>query len=114
MAIGIVYGGGIDSGIPSNIGTIKAHVEEFDVALTKGHKSIQLDPVFKPTKVLGILSRYGSYMGGQPMMNWDGNYQADFGLAFHLGMNSDGTLEVEIYASGSYPSNRLIVMVFYQ
>lgn len=48
------------------------------------------------------------------MMNWDGNYQADFGLAFHLGMNSDGTLEVEIYASGSYPSNRLIVMVFYQ
>lgn len=114
MAIGIVYGGGIDSGIPSNIGTIKAHVEEFDVALTKGTRHIQLNPAFKPTNVLGALTSYGGYLGGQPMMNWDGNYQADYGLAFHLGMNSDGTLEVEIYLSGSYTSRKLIVIVFYQ
>lgn len=114
MAIGIVYGGGIDSGIPSNIGTIKAHVEEFVVALTKGQRIIQLDPVFKPTNVLGALISYGSYMGGQPMMNWDGDYAADYGIAPQLNQNSDGTLGVKIFASGSYSSRRLIVMVFYQ
>lgn len=114
MAIGIVYGGGIDSGIPSNIGTIKAHVEEFDVALTKGQRIIQLDPVFKPTNVLGALISYGDYMGGQPMMNWDGDYAADYGIAPQLSQNSDGTLGVKIFASGSYSSRRLIVMVFYQ
>lgn len=90
------------------------HVEEFDIALAKGHRSIKLDPSFKPGSLLGALFRYGNIMGGQPMMNWDGNYQADFGLAFNLGMNSDGTIEVEFYASGSYQSSRLIVMVFYQ
>ena len=114
MAIGIVYGGGIDSGIPSNIGTIKAHVEEFDVELTKGTRKIQLDPTFKPESVLGALLSYGNYMGGQPMMNWDGNYQADYGLAMHLGTNPDGILEVEFYASGSYSTRKLKVMVFYQ
>lgn len=114
MAIGIVYGGGIDSGIPSNIGTIKAHVEEFDIALTKGYVHIKLDPTFKPESVLGALISYGNYMGGQPMMAGDGNYAADYGLGMHLGTKSDGTLEVEIYASGSYSTRKLIVMVFYQ
>lgn len=70
--------------------------------------------MFKPTNVLGALIRYGNYMGGQPMMSWDGNYQADYGLGMHLGTKSDGTLEVEIYASGSYSSRKLKVMVFYQ
>ena len=93
---------------------IKAHVEEFDIALTKGQRIIQLNPAFKPTNVLGALISYGGYMGGQPMMNWDGNYQADYGLAFQLGVNSDGTIEVVIYASGSYSSRKLKVMVFYQ
>lgn len=114
MAIGIVYGGDIDSGIPSNIGTIKAHVEEFDVALTKGQRIIQLDPSFKPKCVLGALISYGGYMGGQPMMNWDGDYEADYGIAPQLNQNSDGTLRVKIFASGSYSSRKLIVMVFYQ
>ena len=114
MAIGIVYGGGIDSGIPSNIGAIKAHVEEFDVALTKGQKIIQLDQQFKPQSILGALISYGGYMGGQPMMNWEGNYQADYGIAPQLNQNSDGTLSLKIFSSGSYPSRKLRVIVFYQ
>lgn len=75
---------------------------------------IKLDPTFKPESVLGALISYGNCMGGQPMMAGDGNYAADYGLAMHLGVNSDGTLEVEIYASGSYTSRKLKVMVFYQ
>lgn len=114
MAIGIVYGGGIDSGIPSNIGTIKAHVEEFDVALTKGQRIIQLDPAFKPESILGALISYGGYIGGQPMMNWDGDYEADYGLAYQFGNTSDGTLEIKIFASGSYSSRKLKVIIFYQ
>lgn len=90
------------------------HIEEFDVALTKGYVHIKLDPTFKPENVLGAMISYGGYMGGQPMMNWEGDYQADYGLAMHLSKNSDGNLDVEIYASGSYTSRRLIVMVFYQ
>lgn len=70
--------------------------------------------MFKPTNVLGALISYGSYMGGQPMMAGDGNYAADYGLAMHLGKNSDGTLDVEIYASGTYTSRKLKVIVFYQ
>lgn len=90
------------------------HIEEFDVALTKGQRIIQLDPVFKPTNILGALISYGGYMGGQPMMNWDGDYAADYGIAPQLNQNSDGMLEVKIFTSGSYSSRRLIVMVFYQ
>ena len=90
------------------------HVEEFDIALAKGHRSIKLDPSFKPGRLLGALFRYGTLVGGQPMMNWGGNYQADFGLGMRIDTKPDGTIEVEFYASGSYPSIRLIVMVFYQ
>lgn len=82
--------------------------------LNKGSNYIKLNPSFKPKKVLGMIISYGGYLGGQPMMNWDGNYQADYGLAFHLDVNSAGTIEVVILASGSYPSKKLIVMVFYQ
>lgn len=114
MAIGIVYGGGIDSGIPSNIGKIKAYYEEMELALAKGQNIINLDPSFKPQSILGVLVRYGGYIGGQPMMNWEGNYEADYGIAPQLNQNSDGTLGVKIFASGSYSSRRLIVMVFYQ
>lgn len=114
MAIGIVYGGGIDSGIPSNIGTIKVYVEQLDVALTKGQRIIQLDPAFKPKSILGALISYGGYIGGQPMMNWDGDYEADYGIAPQLNQNSDGTLSLRIFTSGSYPSRKLKVTVFYQ
>lgn len=93
---------------------IKAYVEQLDVALTKGQRSIQLDPSFKPQSILGALISYGGYMGGQPMMNWDGDYAADYGIAPQLNQNSDGTLGVKIFASGSYSSRKLIVMVFYQ
>lgn len=48
------------------------------------------------------------------MMNWDGDYEADYGIAPQLNQNSDGTLRVKIFASGSYSSRKLIVMVFYQ
>lgn len=112
--IGKVHGGGIDSGIPSNIGTIKAHVEEFDVELTKGARKIELDPTFKPESILGALISYGGYMGGQPMMAGDGNYAADYGIAPQLNQNSDGTLSLKIFTSGSYSSRKLKVIVFYQ
>lgn len=48
------------------------------------------------------------------MMNWDGDYEADYGLAYQFWNTSDGTLEIKIFASGSYPSRKLKVIIFYQ
>lgn len=93
---------------------IKAYVEQLDVALTKGQRIIQLDPSFKPQSILGALISYGGYMGGQPMMNRDGDYEADYGIAPQLNQNSDGTLSLKIFTSGSYSSRELKVIVFYQ
>lgn len=100
-------------GIPSNIGTIKVHYEEKNMALSKGEQIFELDPTFKPTKVLGITIRYGEYIGGQSMMDFGGNYAADYGLSYRLYFNTDGTVKIRIVASGSYPARPLSVCVFY-
>lgn len=44
--------GGTDSGIPSNIGILKAYVQEVNAVLNKGSNYIKLDPSFKPEKTL--------------------------------------------------------------
>ena len=112
--IGKVHGGGNDSGIPSNIGILKAYVEEVNAVLKKGSNYIKLNPSFKPEKTLGVIVNYGGYLGGQPMMNGEGNYEADYGIAPQLQKESDGTLTIKIFASGYYPSRKLQVIVFYQ
>lgn len=106
--------GGNDGGIPSNIGILNAYVEEVNAVLNKGSNYIKLNPSFKPKKVLGLTINYGGYLGGQPMMNWDGNYESDYGLAPQLQKESDGTLTIKVFASGYYPSRTLQVIVFYQ
>ena len=48
------------------------------------------------------------------MMNGDGNYASDYGLAPQLQKESDGTLAIKLFASGYYPSRKLQVIIFYQ
>jgi hypothetical protein len=46
--------------------------------------------------------------------NVNGDYEADYGIAPQLNQNSDGTLSLKIFTSGSYSSRKLKVIVFYQ
>ena len=100
-------------GIPSNVGTIKVHFEEKTMALSKGENTFKLDSAFKPTKVFGVTILYGNYIGGQPMMGWTGDYMSDYGLAYRLQFDTDGTVNIIVTASGSYPERPLRVCLFY-
>lgn len=84
------------------------------MALTKGKNSIKLAPSFKPKSVLGVLVRFGGYVGGQPMMNWNGDYEADYGISPQLEEYSDGTKGILIITSGTYGARQLHVLIFYQ
>lgn len=106
-------GGGIDSGIPSNIGVIKAHYEEKEFAISKGETAFNLDSNFKPSKVVGVVVIYGTYIGGQPMMAMNGVYESSYGLSFRIEQMESKSTRLVISASGTYGSRPLKVIVFY-
>lgn len=110
MAIGIVYGGGIDSGIPSNIGTIKAFCQKQNISLSKGKKQIPLNIPFGMERIVGAIAYYGGYICGQAMLDNNGNYNSEFGLSFLI---NTGSKSLNIYSAGSYPARELSIMIFY-
>lgn len=114
MAIGIVYGGGIDGGIPSNIGTIKAYYEEKEMALSPGENVFQLSAAFRPQKIMGLAAFYGTYVSGQPMMDFNGVYAADYGISYRIEQAEDRTVKLVISVSGSYTARTLHALIFYQ
>lgn len=110
MAIGIVYGGGIDNGIPSNIGTIKAFFQKQNISLSKGTKQIPLNIPFGMERIVGAIAYYGGYICGQAMLDNNGNYNSEFGLSFNLNPLSK---MITIYSAGSYSERELCIMIFY-
>lgn len=109
--IGKVYGGGIDNGIPSNIGNIKVFCQKEKIALSKGTTQITLKIPFELDKLVGVIVLYGGYICGQPMLDNTGNYNNQFGLSFSINTN---TKTLNIYSAGSYTERDLKVLLFYE
>lgn len=112
--IGNVNGGG-SNGFDSNVGVIKSYFEKINnLVLNKGENNLHLNKSFKPDEIIGCSIMYGAYIGGQPMLNWNGDYQADYGLAFTLNRNEDKSLCLKIFSSGYYPARDLKVLILYK
>lgn len=107
--------GGGSNGLDSNVGVIKSYFEKIDnLVLNKGNIDLNLNKSFKPDEIIGCSILYGAYVGGQPMMNWNGDYEADYGLAFNLNRNEDKSLRLKIFSSGYYPKRDLKVLILYK
>lgn len=107
--IGAVHGGGM-TGIPSNVGVIKAFCQKSRLALNKGTTEIPLNLPFSMDRILVALVNYGGYISSQAMMNENGDYTADYGLNFRINYVSK---EFWITSSGSYPERDLTLIIFY-
>lgn len=97
-------------GIPSNLGSLKAYCEKHTLSLSKGVKSIPLNYSFSEDRIVVVTVNYGGYIGSQAMMDFNGNYNSDYGLSCII--NKDKKT-LDIYASGSYPERDLNVIIFY-
>lgn len=112
--IGNVNGGG-SNGLDSNVGVIKSYFEKINnLVLNKGNVILNLNKSFKPDEIIGCSIMYGAYVGGQPMLNWNGDYGADYGLAFNLIRNKDKSLGIQVFSSGYYPARDLKVLILYK
>lgn len=109
--LGTVNRGGIDNGIPSNIGVIKTFCQNEKVALSKGTKQIALNVPFDLDKLVGVIVLYGGYICGQPMLDNAGNYNSEFGLSFLI---NTGSKSLNIYSAGSYSERDLKILFFYE
>lgn len=107
--IGKVQGGGM-TGIPSNIGVIKAYYEKHTLSLSKGTTKIPLNFPFSLERIVGAIVYYEGYICSQAMMSENGDYAANYGLSFRVNYTSK---ELWVTASGSYPERNLDIIIFY-
>ena len=107
--IGRVNGGGM-TGIPSNIGFIKVFYQKSKLALNKGLTEIPLNYSVSVDRIVGVTINYGGYIGSQAMMDFNGNYNSDYGISFIIAKDKKA---LDIYASGSYPERDLNIIIFY-
>ncbi len=98
------------TGIPSNVGVIKAFYQKNRLSLDKGTAEIPLNLPFSMDRIIGAIVVYGGYIGSQAMMAENGNYDAGYGLSVKI--NYD-TKKLLISSSGSYSERDLNIIIFY-